>query len=739
MISLSLSRWLPVCLMGTALLYPLFSPAKARAADKLVLVAGTGTQPPGNPAKSVKLDGPFAIDFHLNGSAYVVEIAGHRVLGIDHATGVMSLIGGTGAKGNGGDGGPAADAQFNSMHSLAAGNDNALYIADTLNNRVRKIDLKTRQISAFAGTGKKGDQEADGPAAKADIGAIYCVAFDSARENLYLTDLDDRRIRKVNLKTGVLTNVAGNGKKGVPEDGADARTSPLVDPRAAVVDAAGNLYILERSGHALRVVDAQGKIRTVAGTGKAGLSGDGGDAKQATLNGPKHLCIDQDGSVLIADTENHVIRRYTPSDGKISRVAGTGKKGTAGLEGSPLEAELAQPHGVTVHRDGTLYIVDSSNDRILKIEKTVQRKSVGRDANTGSARAVALENVPLLHTAQLFPRAKPDAAAAGDARSQIAEVWRQLVDLMPQRDTRRLVRVHLYAADDASLAAAQAFLKTQFAEIDGPALSVVVGKLAEPQALVALDAVAIGDTAGNQVTLQSAIPSLKCASFASMPRGARLYISGQAEKGDLPTATRLTLESLHKTLKQHGLDKQHIVQVKAFATPIAEAGVIRAEVDQFFAGRAPPLSLVEWSSSLPIEIEVVAWAGTERKGEPVEYLPALEFSNSPVYARVTRINHGGSIYISGLFGKSAKDGQAEVTEIFDELSGLLKETGSDMKHLVKATYYVSKVSDATQKLNELRPKYYDPKRPPAASKAEVAGTGRPDRGLTLDMIAVPTR
>src|SRR5205814_821699 len=139
--------------------------------------------------------------------------------------------------------------------------------------------------------------------------------------------------------------------------------------RAATADAQGNVYILERSGHALRVVDSAGKIRTVAGTGKKGDSGDGGPALQATLNGPKHLCIDRDGGVLIADTENHIIRKYLPKDGTIIRVAGTGKKGTRGLGGPPDKAELSQPHGVYVDSNGTLFISDSSNHRVLKVER----------------------------------------------------------------------------------------------------------------------------------------------------------------------------------------------------------------------------------------------------------------------------------------------------------------------------------------------------------------------------------
>ena len=192
-------------------------------------------------------------------------------------------------------------------------------------------------------------------------------AGNEAARALYLADLDNRRVRRIELKTGIVSTVAGNGEKGVPADGAEARSAPLVDPRAIALDGRGNLYILERSGNALRVVDRSGRIRTVAGTGERGDSGDGGDARKAKLNGPKHLCVDREGNVLIADTENHRIRLYRPGDGTIKGVAGTGRKGTAGLGGAPRDAELNQPHGVTIGPGGILYICDSSNNRILKV------------------------------------------------------------------------------------------------------------------------------------------------------------------------------------------------------------------------------------------------------------------------------------------------------------------------------------------------------------------------------------
>jgi DNA-binding beta-propeller fold protein YncE len=295
-------------------------------------------------------------------------MTGLRVRKID-AKGILNTIAGTGEKGKGGDDGPALKAEFDGPHHLTVAANGDVYLADTWNNRVRKIDAKTGVITTVAGTGEKGYSGDGGPATKAKFGGIYCLALDAKGEKMYLADLDNRRIRMVDLTGGTVTTVAGNGEKGVPKDGGDAKSSPLVDPRAVAVDAKGNVYILERSGHALRVVDADGKIHTVAGTGRAGATGDGGPAKEATLNGPKHLCVDKDGNVLIADTENHLIRKYLPKDGTIVRVAGNGKKGSAGLDGPPEQAELNQPHGVTVDSAGTIFIADSSNNRVLKIAR----------------------------------------------------------------------------------------------------------------------------------------------------------------------------------------------------------------------------------------------------------------------------------------------------------------------------------------------------------------------------------
>jgi DNA-binding beta-propeller fold protein YncE len=333
-------------------LLPLFG------AGKIVLVAGGDEDRTGIPATRARLLEPFGVDFNSAGDMFIIEMAsGNRLLRMD-SRGILHHVAGQNPPGDSGDGGPAMTAKFNGPHNLAVLPDGNILVADTWNGRVRRVDIKAQTVSTLPGFNV--------PADRARTAGPYCIALNSTGTEVYIADL--RRIHAITVKTGASRVVAGNGDKGVPTDGALATEAPLFDPRAVAVDRKGNVYILERGGHALRVVGRDGKIRTVVNSsGRKGADGDGGDALAATMNGPKHLCIDHDDNVIIADAENNLIRKYVPATGKILRIAGTGKKGTAGLNGPPEQCELSRPHGVTIHRDGTLFITDSYNNRILKI------------------------------------------------------------------------------------------------------------------------------------------------------------------------------------------------------------------------------------------------------------------------------------------------------------------------------------------------------------------------------------
>jgi DNA-binding beta-propeller fold protein YncE len=328
-------------------------------ADQIVLVAGGDQDAVDIPAIQAVLKEPFGTAFDSGGHMWIIEmVSGNRLLQVDGG-GEIQHVAGQLAPGDSGDGGQAIRAQFNGPHNLVILPDDKILIADTWNGRVRVVDPKARIVSALEGwQAPKGKERGNGP---------YCIALNPEGTKLYIADL--RQVHELDLATHKSRVIAGNGKKGKPEDGAVAVDAPLVDPRAVAVDHQGNVYILERGGNALRVVGKDGRIRTVVNaSGKKGGEGDGGPALEATMNGPKHLCVDKDDSVIIADAEAHLVRRYVPATGMIERIAGTGKQGSAGVGGDPKQCQFARPHGVTIHpQSGELFITDSYNNRVLKI------------------------------------------------------------------------------------------------------------------------------------------------------------------------------------------------------------------------------------------------------------------------------------------------------------------------------------------------------------------------------------
>lgn len=300
-------------------------------------------------ATSARLQQPFAVALDSAGANHFIAEMGNRIRRVDRA-GVITTVVGPGAPGQ------AGQVELDEPHHLIVSPGSGdLYIGDTFNRRMLRYQPRTSTASPFA--------------EQAGVARAFCLAFDRRGERLYVADTDHKVIRAIDMSSLAVSVVAGNGQAGRPEDNARAVAAPLVDPRAIALDGKGNLYILERNGNALRVLDSAGRIRTVAGTGQPGHTGDGGDARAATLNGPKHLTVDLDDNVLIADTENHVIRKVLVRENRIVRVAGTGMAGGAdALPAPPTEVSLRRPHGVMVAPDGALFIADSWNDRVLKIE-----------------------------------------------------------------------------------------------------------------------------------------------------------------------------------------------------------------------------------------------------------------------------------------------------------------------------------------------------------------------------------
>ena len=249
----------------------------------------------------------------------------------------------------------AADTPFDGMHNVVRTRTGDIYISDTRANYIRKLDPKSGKAVVICGTGEAGYNGDGIPAIEAMLRDPISISLSPDDQKLYIADIRGFRVRYIDLHSGLIHTAAGIGEAGVPEDGALANESPLLDPRGVAEDSKGNLYILSRRGHALRVVRPNGRIYTIAGTGKPHAAN--GPALQAGFKGPKHICIDNSDRVIIADAENHLIRRYDPEDETVITLLNKGPNG------SPLK----RPHSVWVRPNGLLYICDSYNDRILSI------------------------------------------------------------------------------------------------------------------------------------------------------------------------------------------------------------------------------------------------------------------------------------------------------------------------------------------------------------------------------------
>ncbi|HVC54933.1 MAG TPA: hypothetical protein VND95_03205 [Stellaceae bacterium] len=321
----------------------------------------------GGPATAAVLNGPFDIAFDAAGNLYFADTFNNRLRRVDAHTGLISTVAGNGDKGYSGDGGKATEAALNEPYGIVVDRAGNLYTADRLNRRVRRIDAASGIITTLAGTAEAGYSGDRGPAAQAGLAEPNGLAFDAAERHLYIADVADHRVRIVDLATGRIATFAGTGAAEHSGDGGPATAAGVFGARAVKLAADGTVYILERQGSSLRAVDpASGIIRTVAGTGARGYGGDGGPALAAVFDAPKEMAIDRDGSLLIVDTENHAIRRIDGASGIVTPLAG-GHQGGDGDGGPATRAGLDRPHGAVVGPDGAIYIGDTNNHRVRKV------------------------------------------------------------------------------------------------------------------------------------------------------------------------------------------------------------------------------------------------------------------------------------------------------------------------------------------------------------------------------------
>ena len=325
---------------ATVLLLAFTGPALA---GKVTLVAG-GTGGDGGPANQARVSKPFGVIFDKAGNMYIGQggsKAGEQFVRKVDTKGIITAIAGNGKVGAGGDGGPATNGEFNFIHDIVIGPDENLYVADSFNRKVRKIDLKTGIVTTFAGTGEGKDATGDGePADKAALDGVASLWFSNDGATFYVSGFS-KSVRTIDMKTGIISTL-----KNCPGG------------RSIAIDSKGNLYVA--GGTTLRVRTPDGSVKVLLDDTHLG----GSDIPLA--GNPKHLGIDAQDNVLICDELHHLLRKYIPAEGKLVTIMGDGKPGTGGLGGPAGKAQLKNPHGVLFH-NGAIYVADSMNDRVLKI------------------------------------------------------------------------------------------------------------------------------------------------------------------------------------------------------------------------------------------------------------------------------------------------------------------------------------------------------------------------------------
>ena len=331
-------------------------------AASVTMLIGTGM--PGFSDNQV--NNPYGMAMGPDGGIYFCDLDNQRIRRLDLKTKKLTTIAGNGQKGYRGDGGPAIDASLNMPHEVRFDAKGDLYIAERDNHVIRKVNMKTGIISTVAGTGARGFSGDGGPGTKAQLNQPHSILFDRDG-TLLICDIGNKRIRRLHLDTGIIETYAGNGEATETPEGAPVHGTPLKGPRTLAMARNGDLYLALREGNAIYRIDAKTQtLHRVAGTGKAGYSGDGGSALDATLGGPKGLAYDGAGNNLyLADTENHVIRRINLKTGIILTVLGTGVRGD-GPETDPLTCKLSRPHGVLFAK-GALFVTNSEANRILEL------------------------------------------------------------------------------------------------------------------------------------------------------------------------------------------------------------------------------------------------------------------------------------------------------------------------------------------------------------------------------------
>ena len=335
---------------------------------EIITFSGTGRagySGDGGPATRAVLDNPFGVVRGPDGSLYICDTNNHVIRKVS-VNGKIQTVAGSGKPGYRGDGGPALQAALNEPYEVRFDKKGNMFFVERGSHVVRRVDAMDQTISTVAGIGKPGFSGDGGPAIKAALRQPHSIQFD-LKGDLYICDISNHRIRRVDMRTGTIFTFAGNGKQEVTLDGAMIEGTSLNGPRAIDFDKKGNMWLALREGNAVYNIDMRARrIHHIAGTGEKGFTGNGGPARAATLSGPKGISIGPYGNVYLADTESHSIRMIDQKTGRMELIAGTGKRGD-GPDGDPLACPMARPHGVFVDSDGSIFVGDSEAHRVRVI------------------------------------------------------------------------------------------------------------------------------------------------------------------------------------------------------------------------------------------------------------------------------------------------------------------------------------------------------------------------------------
>lgn len=363
---------------------PIDTIAQSPPSYRIATLAGNGqpgdTPGPVKSARGVPVDLPFGVAQGPDGAVYITTVGSHRVLRYDPQSAKLTSVAGSGRRGYAGDGGLATEAMLNEPYEVRFDSGGNMLIVEMQNHLIRRVAAGSGVITTVAGDGVAGQRGDGGPARHARFRYPHSITLDD-QDNIYVSDIANHRVRRIDARSGRIATVAGNGEPGMPREHGLATAQPILSPQGIAIYA-GGLWIASFRGHVVWRLDLKtGQIRRVAGTGTQGYSGDGGQPLEATFDGPRGIMMSATGVLYVVEGENNIIRAIDTTRGSICTIAGAGpqRHRYAGDGGAAVDAPLWQPHGICLLKDGTLVLSDTKNHRVRRLLPVVPARPADLD------------------------------------------------------------------------------------------------------------------------------------------------------------------------------------------------------------------------------------------------------------------------------------------------------------------------------------------------------------------------